>query len=165
MVKQKAKISFLVLVSLLSVLSFVAGPLGAAPIVNFEPALSNQTNLSNLDTFGLNTNPAGNFGPAAFHNGTGLTFVDFHFSFPAQPLPAGGNGGPFFGGVSGTTTTLDFTLDGGTGMPTSTNFTITATGFTPNTRIAATPTVPEPSTVLLLGSGIAVLARYCWRRR
>lgn len=114
-----------------------------------------------------------NFGaggpPVTFFNATGLTFTDLDFSTDiAQPNFITGDGSLFFDSLASTTTTLRF-FNLGTdiirGMPPSTVFTVTNTGFVSGTTLTMTPTVPEPSSLALLGAGTLILMGYEWRRR
>ncbi len=121
------------------------------------------TDIANLAPINLGATPFS----LSFHNGTGVTFTDLHFvASIAQPTPITGNGDGFFHNFIGTTTTADFfSAPGDPGIPTSTAFTVTATGFVAGTTITMTPTVPEPASVVLFSCGAVFLFVYEWRRR
>ena len=145
----------------------VAGPLRSATItltqgeIIADVGILQVTNLTSLAPVNLGGTPLS----LSFHNGTGLTFRDLHFvASIAQPTPITGDGNGFFHNFIGSTTTADFfSAPGDPGIPTSTVFTVTATGFVAGTTITMTPTVPEPRSIALFGSGIVLLIGYKWR--
>lgn len=155
--------TFVCMVGLLVMSGVIAQPL-LGETITLTAGGANPTNINFISQlFIVPTNAA-----SVWHNNTGVWIWDLHFiadRAQGQPLRSGG-GGPWFGNIAGATnTTLNFEVGGtGTGMPPSTVFTITTANFLPTTVIRAHATVPEPSTVMLLGLGSAVLVGLGWRR-
>jgi len=102
-----------------------------------------------------------------WENETGERFTDFMFTAdPAQRSDIMGTGSTFFGNCpAGTTTELVCTVGAtGSGIANDTIFTISFSHFTKPTTLTATPSVPEPSAILLLGTGVLGLAGFAGRR-
>ena len=93
-------------------------------------------------------------------NATDFTFQDFHFETQNfQGANWMGNGLPFFGDFTSTGSRIDFVVGGtGIGIAPGTTFTVTFTGFLPNSTIRGTATIPEPASLLLLGTGVVGVA-------
>ena len=146
----------------LAVLSLFAAPLKADPIVILTAGGTGATNINSTETFVVGTTDAGGMLTAVFLNNTNMTFVGFRFfqevgsqSVAWQSLP-----GPLLPDAIFADTTSIILEQGhqGTGIPPNTIFTVTFTGFSPDTTILATASVPEPTTLLLLGTGLAGVA-------
>jgi hypothetical protein len=150
--------------------ALTAGPLrsGTITLIQGETPTSDVgilqvTNITNLLPINLGATPFS----LSFHNGTGFTFTDLHFvASIVQPASISGDGDGFFHNFIGSTTTADFfSAPGDPGIPTSTTFTVSATGFVAGTTITMTPTVPEPSSMILFGCAAGMLSAWGYLRR
>ena len=171
--------------TVLGMLIFFAGPIEADPVVTFSPgATGNVIGIAffrppvNAEIILGVTDSSGTL-TVGLVNISRATFQDYHFvADQIQAVPLTGNGLPFFDtfipvnapdpftGLPSTNNAIDFFIGStGTGIPVTTIFTVTFTGFTPNTTIRGTATVPEPTTLLLLGTSLAGLAFKAWKKR
>src|SRR5688572_19998431 len=134
----------LTIVGVLTIAAFTARPLRSGTIT-LTPGetggidILQVTDITDLSPINLGATPLS----LTFHNDTGLTFTDLHFvASIAQTVPITGDGDGFFSTFIGTTTTADFfAAPGDPGIPNSTVFTVSATGFLPGTTLTMTPTV------------------------
>lgn len=169
----------------LGMLMFFVGPIHADPVVTFSPGgTGNPIGIAFFQPFVnaeviLGITDSNGTLTVALINISRATFQDYHFvADQVQSGPLTGNGLPFFSifipvnaadpftGLPSTNNGIDFFVGStGTGIPVSTIFTVTFTGFTPNTTIRGTASIPEPTTLLLLGTSLAGLAFKAWKKR
>lgn len=147
----------------LGMLIFFAGPLRADPVItfingtDFEPTPINIRNIDQQFFVGL----IGVDGTlkVGLVNQTDFTFQDFHFvtNVPqGAPLISLDGGQPFFSDFTSDKSRIDFVKGGAAeGLPGHLGFIVEFKGFAPNTQIRATATIPEPTTLLLLSTGLA----------
>lgn len=151
--------NFVRILGAVACLSFFAAPLQADPIVLIVPDGPGATNINSTETFTVGTTDATGMLTAVFRNNTDTTFVGFRFFQDAgmQSVSWQGFAMPLFSEVTmGTNFSIVF-LQGhqGTGLLPGGTFTVTFSGFSPGTTILANASVPEPTTLLLLGTGLA----------
>lgn len=147
----------------LAMLSLFAGAAQADPVVTFTEGGTGATNIMNVgEQFFAGTTNANGSLTIVLRNATQSTFLDFHFiTNQVHGSPFRGQGLPFFGNFTprGINQGIDFVRGGtGTGIAPGTTFTVTLTGLFENTDVRATATIPEPTTLLLLGTGLAGIA-------
>ena len=146
----------------LAILSFFAAPLKAEPIVILAPGGTGATNINSTEIFTVGTTDASGMLTAVFLNNTDMTFVAFRFfqEVGIQSVPWQGIAVPFLpDAIFADNASIVFEQGHqGTGIPPNTTFTVTFTGFSPGTTIMAKAEVPEPTTLLLLGTGLAGVA-------
>jgi PEP-CTERM motif len=146
----------------LALFCFLAAPLKADPIVILTPGGSGAININSTEVFTVGTTDATGMLTMVFRNNTDMTFVAFRFfqEVGIQSVPWQGLGAPLLpDGVFADNASIVFEQGHqGTGIPPNTIFTVTFTGFSPGTTILANATVPEPTTLLLLGTGLAGVA-------
>ena len=129
------------------------------PKIIFELVDDGSTEIDNISCF----TRTGNFSEIFHNNMRGINITDFHFEFDWDGL-VWGYGMPFFDDFidnwdqSSNHHNADFYMgDNGTGIPYCTYFRITTIGFEGTTEFKICPTVPEPSTLFLLGVGLLCL--------
>ena len=143
----------------------------ASPLLTFSAGGTGATSLTSTAGFAITIDATG-AGTIALTNNIGQLITDFHFvSAAAQTDPLTGAGATFFSSIpTGTTSTLDFFQGlSGTGIANGTTFTIALSGFNPatphvNANASIASTVPEPTSTLLLGIGLAAIAAVGLRR-
>lgn len=146
----------------LAMLCFLAAPLKADPIVIVTPGGSGAININNTEIFTVGTTDATGMLTVVFRNNTDMLFGAFRLfqEVGSQSVAWQGSAGPFLpDAVFGDNSSIVFEQGHqGSGIPPNTIFTVTFTGFSPGTTILAKAEVPEPTTLLLLGTGLAGVA-------
>jgi hypothetical protein len=161
-------IKFVRVLGVLTILIFAVGLARADPVITFSSGGTHPTPINNLSPFDLHVGADGTL-TVTLSNATDFLFTDFHFAFAGAAVPSG-SGGTFFTGPPSFTSGHATFFQGGTGTgiePFSGAFTITFSGFSPGTVITArASTIPEPTAMILLGTGlVGVAAKVRSRRR
>jgi PEP-CTERM motif len=145
-----------------------AGRIQADPIlITLEPGGTDPTDLTTLSPFelpeitGTSLEATLQDQPVTktYRNATKVTWTDLEFTtnIPQDSVIQGAGDG-FFHGTASSTTSLTFFVTGSDpGIAPGVEFTIISSGFKSGTKLKGTPTVPEPSTRLVMGAGLLAL--------
>lgn len=126
------------------------------------PGGAGATNINSTEVFNVGTIDAAGMLTAVFRNNTNVTFVGVQFfqDIGFQNVSWQGFAMPLFSEITFANNFSIVFLQGhqGSGLPPDGTFTVTFTGFSPGTTILGNTSVPEPTTLLLLGTGLAGVA-------